>query len=446
MIKSQQLAWYPSLKPIPTNRSSILSIIDIGSSKIACAILKLKPLDERGLHPLMTHDVEILGLSVHKSEGVKAGHITNVSAAKYAIQSAIAEAEKQARMNIQKALIVTTAGRIGSETFAASHTLSQFQISADDIDQLVVAGRRFSVEPTRLALHAHTLGYQIDGAISVDDPLGMVGEKLELNMHLATADVVAMRNLIFAAESSHIRVQGLVSAPFASGLATLTAEDHEHGALVVDCGADTTSFAVFKSGRMQYVSSVAVGGRNITRDLSRVFTLDFEDAERLKVIHGSAYFAAHERDELVTCKIENGIENQDTSDKSVYRSELNQVIEARVTEIFELVRKSLNEAGFPKGMPAITILTGGASRLTNIADVVERTLQTTVKSADLINFDKLTAENNGAIFSAIAGASVFAQQAGEDYALDPLPMPEEEIKKASEGYFARVGRWLKESF
>lgn len=442
MQPTHQITWYPSLKPISRTRASIHHLIDLGSSQIICTTIKLKPKHERGLHPLITHDIQVLGIGTQQAEGIKAGHVSDIKAARYAIQSAVSNAEKQSKLTVDKAILITNAGKLSSEAFSAHHKLNHYQINQQDIDQLANAGRRFSVAPNRIALHAHAIGYVIDDGLKVNTPLGMVGEHLDMNMHITTADDSAIRNLIYAAESGYMRVQTVIAAPFACGLTVLNAEDHEHGALVIDAGSDLTGYAIFRAGRMEHIGTIPIGGSAITQSIAREFNIDHDNAERLKVLYGHAYSSPHERDELITLPDTKGAQNE----IGIYRSELNNVIERAIKPMFENLRQNLQTAGFPLGTPARAVVTGAASQLQGFSAHCERVLHCTVREGSLNEVGQFSAEQNPHLYSAIAGSAIYLQQSWEDFVLHPLQQKEKNTPLENENTFSKIGRWLADNF
>ena len=272
----------PKMKPISGKRSAIVCALDIGTSKIVCAIARLKPRPPQDVLPRRTHSVDVLGIGHAQAQGMKAGNVVDIVAAEEMLRHAVDQAERAAGVHVDSVVLSVTAGRTSSELFAASVQLKQPIVSDADIERVLAAGSHHSAREGRAVLHSLPIGYALDDHRGVRDPRGMIGGELGVDMHVATTDVAVARNLILLVERCHIGVEAMVAAPYVSGLAALAEDEADLGAAVVDMGAGTTTLAVFAEGRFTHVDGFTLGGQHITMDIARGLTTTIADAERLE--------------------------------------------------------------------------------------------------------------------------------------------------------------------
>ncbi|MBV1705199.1 MAG: rod shape-determining protein, partial [Hyphomicrobiales bacterium] len=238
----------------------------------------------------------------------------------------------------------------------------------------------------------------------------------------------------------HLGVEALVAAPYAAGLATLTEDEAELGAAVVDFGAGTTSVGVFQGGRLGHVDAVAVGGLHVTMDVARGLGVPMAEAERLKTLHGG--IAASASDERDMIALEGGTE--DGPPQYVARAQLVRIVRPRVEEILELVRDRLTKAGFAAQAGRRVVLTGGGSQLAGLADLARTYLSGDARIGRPTGVDGLPEAARSPAFAAAAGLVAYPQAAGLEH-FEPS-RGRDAGGLAGDGYVARVGRWLRESF
>ncbi len=271
-----------------SRRSATVSVLDIGSSKICCLVGHLRPAVPGEALRGRTHSIELIGFGHQRSRGIKSGAIANLDAAEQAIRLTVAAAERMAGVTVESLIVNVSAGRLASEPTAASIGLSGQPIAESDIGEVLAVGRRHSVAAGRTAVHALPVSFSIDGAGGIADPLGMVGERLGVAMHMVTADEPPLRNLELAINRCHLSIEAMVASPYASSLAVLADDEAELGCAVIDLGGGTTTIAVFDRGKFVHIDAIAVGGQHITTDIARGLSTRIEDAERLKTVYGSA--------------------------------------------------------------------------------------------------------------------------------------------------------------
>ncbi|SDB39733.1 cell division protein FtsA [Bauldia litoralis] len=435
----------PDQKRAIVRRPTIVSILDIGSSKICCLIARLKPLEEGESAEALrgrTHSIEVIGIGHQRSRGIKSGVVVNLDAAEQAIRLAVDAAERQAGITVDSLIVNISAGRLGSETYSASVALSGKAVEEVDIGRVLAAGRRHSVSDGRSVVHAMPIGYSLDANGGIADPRGMVGERLGVDMHMVTGDAQPLRNIELCINRCHLSVERLVATPYASGLSVLVDDESELGCASVDFGGGTTTIAVFSKGEFVHVDAIAIGGQHITTDIARGLSTRLDVAERLKTVYGSALPSPADEREIISVPTIGDDENEPAN--QIPRSALTRIIRPRVEEILELVRDRLNESGYAALVGRRMVLTGGASQLTGLVESARRVLARNVRLGRPLGIAGLPEVAKGPAFSTAVGLIIYPQVATMEQCEGGSDRPF--AMTGTGGYLARVGHWFRESF
>lgn len=430
----------PKMKPLGPRRTAIVSALDIGTSKIACLIARLKPAPAQDVLPRRTHAVEVLGIGHTRAAGIKNGTIADIAEAESAIRHAVAAAERMAGVELESVIVSVSAGRLASELFAATVHAAGPTITDSDIERVLSAGGRHSLRERRAVLHSLPIGYALDDTRGVRDPRGMLGKRLGVDMHVVTVDTAVVRNLMLCIERCHLSIEAMVATPYVAGLAVLSDDEADLGSAVVDMGAGTTTISVFSGGHFVHGDSFALGGRHVTLDLARGLNAGVSDAERVKTLHGSVLSGGSDEHDMVT--IASGLEEGEPA-PAVPRATLVNIIRPRAEEILEMVRDRLAASPFAAEPRGRVVLTGGASQLNGLPDLAARVLARQVRIGRPLGLAGLPEAAKGPAFATAAGLVVYPQAAH----LEHFERQRTRLLHArSDNYFARVGRWLRESF
>jgi cell division protein FtsA len=432
----------PKMKPISPRRSALVAALDIGSSKVACLIARLRPQAPQQVLTRRTHIVEVMGFGHAAARGTKAGGVVNLAQAEDAIRQAVDGAERMAGVEIESVVMSISAGRLASDLFAAEITIAGSAVSEGDIARVLAAGNRHSLRDGRAVLHSLPIGYSIDGGNGIRDPRGMLGSRFGVDMHVATTDVAAARNLMLAVERCHLSIEAMVASPYVAGLSVLADDEGDLGAAVVDMGAGTTTTAVFQGGRFVHSQGFALGGHNVTLDIARGINASVADAERIKTLYGSVLAGASDERDMITVPPIGEDEREQA--QFVPRSMLVHIIKPRVEEILEMVRDRLVATSFSAEARGRVILTGGGSQITGLPELAGRILGRPVRIGRPLGIAGLPDAAKGAAFAAATGLLVYPQAAHQEYF--ELRSKRYLMSGTGGGYFARVGQWLRESF
>lgn len=424
------------------NRSGIVTVLDIGSSKVCCIIARLKPAsgDSYQLRN-RTHRTQVIGIGHQRSQGVKSGMVIDLDRAEAAIRQTVDAAERMAGVTVDSLIVNVTAGRLKSETFSATINLGGHEVDEADIKRVLATGAKKAIKAERDVVHSLPVSFSLDVERGVRDPRGMVGETLGVDIHVLTGDAMPMRNLEVAINRSHLSVESMVATPYASGLAALVDDELEMGAACIDMGGGSTSFSIFSDGRFAYADSIPIGGHHVTLDLAKGLSVRLDDAERLKVVHGSVIASASDDHNIISIQPmgdESGVQHQ------IPRSVMTRIIQARVEETLEIVRDRIARSGFGATIGKRVVLTGGASQLSGLPELARRILGRNVRIGRPLGIAGLPEAAKGPAFSTPVGLLVYPQMAALENVMrsDGLAMR----MTGTGGRLLRMGQWLRDSF
>jgi cell division protein FtsA len=431
----------PKMKPIAARRSIVVAALDVGSSKVVCLIGRLRPHGPQQVLTRRSHSVEVIGFGHTLARGTKAGTVVNLVQAEDAIRRAVDAAERMASVEIESVVLSISSGRPASELFAAEIAIVGSAVSENDIARVLAAGSHHSLRDGRAVLHSLPVGYSIDGVSGIRDPRGMLGNRLGVDMHVATTDVAAARNLMLAVERCHLDVEAMAASPYVAGLAVLADDEADLGAAVVDMGAGTTTIAAFQAGQLVHIDGFALGGHHVTMDLARGLNARIADAERIKTLYGTVLGGGSDERDMITVPPLDEHEREQA--QFVSRANLVSIVKPRVEEILEMVRDRLAACPIAADRRGHVVLTGGASQLNGLAELAARLLGRPVRLGRPLGIASAPDAAKGPAFAVAAGLLVYPQAA---YLEHFEARRKRQLMTGTGGYFARVGRWLRESF
>jgi len=429
----------PRMKPLGAKRSTIVAALDIGTSKIACVIAKLKAERGREMPRNRTHSVEVIGFGHTRAFGIKAGTVVDIEAAEDSIRRAVDQAERSAKVEIASVILSVAGGRLGSESFAASVRVPGSSVESGDIARVLDAASLHSVRQGRAVLHSIPIAYHLDDVSNIQDPRGMLGRTLAVDLHVATADYPALQNLILCVERCHLSVEGMIAAPYAAGIAALSDDEAELGATVIDLGAGTTTLAAFVNDTCVHMDGIAVGSFNVTQDLARGLSTKLAEAERIKTLYGDVIEGGSDHTDLIMVpSIDGGSRDHGNS---TTRAQVIRIARARIDEIFEMLHERLSSAGILNLTGRRIVLTGGGAQLGGIGELASRMFGASVRIGEPRAIAGLNRAAQGPAFAVVAGLAAYPQFAGREHF-----EPRRRLAPHEGNYLRRVGRWFKESF
>ncbi|MFS2318369.1 cell division protein FtsA [Maricaulis sp. D1M11] len=422
-------------------KPGVCAALDVGTSKIACFISRT---DQTIAGPRP----RVVGVGHQSSKGVRAGAVVDMEAAAEAMRDAVVQAERMAGLAVSSVSVTLSSGQPTSSRVAAEIELSKGQVTDRDLRRLLNGALAQFDAQDRVILHAIPLAWSVDDHRGVRDPRGMFGHRLGVDVHIITAAVGPLRNLLSCVERCHLDLKSVVATPYASGLSALGDDEVQLGAVLIDMGAGATTAAVFAEGALVHIDSVPVGGSHVTSDVARGLSTPLSAAERLKSLYGSVLDSPDDDQQMIEVPPVSGEINQGYG--SAPRSLLNSIIRPRLEETFELIRDRLDAAGVSDLAGRRMVLTGGASQMPGTAELAARVFAKQVRTAGPGGVSGLGDAVSGPAFSAVAGV-VRRETRGAAEAISGPPQVgssrqgavSEAPEKASSGGMLR---WFAESF
>ncbi len=433
----------PHMKSLSDKRPTVVSVLDVGTSKVCCLIAKLTPRNNGEAVLGRTHRIEIVGLGYQKARGMKSGVIVNLDQAELAIRQAVEAAERMAGITVESLIVNVSSGRLVSETFSADVSLDGHSVNERDISQVLLAGAQHALAPERSVVHSVPIGYSLDGEHGISNPLGMVGKSLGVDMHIVTAENAPLRNLELCVNRSHLSIEDMVATPYAAGLATLVEDEMQMGCACIDIGGGTTTLSIFMNGRFVFSDAIAIGGHHVTMDLARGLSTRLDDAETMKVKHGSALLGISDENALV-CIPPIAEEDRDAPNQ-VSKAQITRVIRPRVEETLELIRDRLARSGFADAVGKRLVLTGGGSQLNGVVEVARRVLSRNVRMGRPMGVAGMPDAAKGPAFSTAVGLLIYPQIASIENYMKPSSFGSV-LMTGTGGPLGRITSWLRESF
>jgi cell division protein FtsA len=431
----------PKMRPMVSSRPTLVAGLDIGTSKIACLIGRLRPCAPRDALVGRSHAIDVIGISHIQSRGIKAGAVVDANEAEKSVRQAVALAEQMAGVRVESVVLSVSAGRIQGQLMEATAETRGGTVSPSDLSRVMGTTARHVTGEGRTVLHALPVGYSLDGVKGIRDPRGMVASQFGIEMNVVTADAAVARNLMLVVERCHLTVEAVVASPYVAGLAALADDESALGAAVIEMGAGTTTMAVYSAGRFVHASGFALGGNHITMDLARGLGACIADAERIKTLYGTVLTGGSDARELMT--VPSAGDRDGDAPQIVSRGKIANIIRQRAEEIFEMVRDRLADSPFAADPRGRVVITGGASQLTGIPELASQILNRPARIGRPLGLGRLPNEAKSASFAVPAGLLVYPQFAHLEFT---EPNRGHRAATGTDGYFGKVGRWLREGF
>jgi cell division protein FtsA len=425
-----------------------LAVLDIGSSKITCLILKLDParLAEAGrndrLGTSLFGAVEVVGARTVQARGVRRGEIVDMDEVCRAIRLALLNSEKMAAPKVgrvDQVIVSFSGGRPKSFSTAAEVETETGQVTERDISNVLGACPAPPIGEGRQVLHAQPVELSVDHQQGITDPRGMTGYKLSVAMHVLTVASQPLANLMECIRQCDLDLAGVVCAPYASGLAALVEDEQRSGAVCIDMGGGSTSMSVFLRDHLICVDQIRYGGDHVTGDIAAGLMMRSAAAERIKTLYGGLISTgADDRDLIDAPRIG---EEESPNRRQISRGMLIGVIRPRIEETFRLLRQRLIELGVADMPGCSLVLTGAASQMPGIDEMATSILRRRPRIGRPIRIAGLPQALSGPDYSAAVGLATYALRPHDELWDFESPRPLSARGRATEMF-----RWLKTSW
>ena len=341
------------------SQDHVIAGLDIGTTKICAVIAGVSP----------DAQPEVIGVGTSPCAGLKKGVVVDLAATTEAIHSALDKAQRMSGEQVHSAVVGVTGEHIAclNSRSVIAITHSNREITESDVDRLLDTAKVIVVPPDREIVHAIPRWYAVDGQDGVHAPMGMHGNRLEVETHIVTGMSSFIQNVVKCVHQAGYAVDATVLEPIATAESVLTPAETDLGVVLVDIGGGTSDLAIYIGGSIYYSGVVPVGGNHVTRDLAIGLRTSIEEAERLKVNFGCALAGSDGQNEPFEF-----VSLGNSKPRQLPRKVLAEIIEPRMIELLQMVREHVEKAGCADKAPAGMVLTGGGSLLEGLPELAEQ--------------------------------------------------------------------------
>ena len=403
--------------------------LDIGSGKVCTVVGELGEDDQ----------IEIIGVGTTRSLGIRKGVIIDLDQAIQSVKESIESAERMAGIRINSAFVSIAGSHITSVNSKGVIAISgeSPEITENDIEKVIEAAKAGIVSSEKELIHILSREFIVDGQSGISDPLGMSGARLECKVHIITGSITAVQNLTKCIEESGLDIEEIIFGTLASSNVILSNAEKELGVLLIDIGAGTTEIAIFIEGGLAYSAVLPVGGIQITNDLAVGLRTSLEEAEKIKIGSGSAVENNASPEELIEISSINEKDKHNVSKKYLV-----EIIEPRVSEIFNFVGVEVRKSGCYNMISGGIVITGGSSLLPGISEVAEKVLNLLSRLGRPHYEGELADMINDPSYSVAIGLLSFAT---EKYSIG-RSFQSTKRKTRVKNIFTKIISWLKDFF
>ena len=389
----------------------VIAILDVGSSKIVCLILRFDGSDKvsetEGVSSLAGQTgFRVIGAATTRSRGVRFGEISAMSETERAIRTALQSAQKMAQIRVDHVIACFSGAEPRSYGLDGSVEIENTVVSEQDVARVLSSCDVPDFGPGREVLHAQPVNFVLDHRSGLSDPRGQIGQQLNTDMHMLTVDAAAIQNLAHCVRRCDLELAGVASSAYASGISTLVEDEQELGAACIDMGGGATSISIFMKKHMIFADAVRMGGDHITSDISMGLQVPMTTAERIKTVNGGVVATGMDDRDMIDTGGDTG--DWDHDRRQVSRAELIGIMRPRVEEILEDVRARLDAAGFDHLASQQIVLTGGGSQIPGLDGLASKILGQQVRLGRPLRVRGLPGATTGSGFSSAVGLCLFA--------------------------------------
>ncbi len=396
--------------------------LDIGTSKVVCIVA------ERNLDGV----VDIIGIGMHPTRGLKKGVVVNIESTVQSIQRAVEEAELMAGCQIRSVYVGIAGSHIRSMNSHGIVAIRDREVLQPDIDRVIDAAQAVAIPADQKILHILPQEFLIDEQEGVKEPLGMSGVRLEAKVHLVTCAVNAVQNIEKCVKRCGLEVENVILEQLASGYSVLTEDEKDLGVCLCDIGGGTTDIAVFTDGAIRHTAVIPIAGDQVTNDIAMALRTPTPNAEDIKIKYGCALTSLAGENETIKVASVGGRQDRDLS-----RQSLADVIEPRYDELFTLIQAELQRSGFEDLVAAGIVLTGGTSKMEGVVELAEEIFHMPVSIGKPTGVEGLSDIIRNPIHSTGVGLLLYGAEQSRDTVM-PVPMTFSVVNK--------VKNWFSSSY
>ena len=368
--------------------------LDVGTSKVTAVVGEI----------LDSGSLEVAGLGVAESRGVRRGVVVDLEAAVEAIKKAVEAAELMAGIEIDSVHLAISGPHIKGFNSRGVIAVAgkNREVSREDVWRAIDAATAVSLPTGREILEVLPQDFVVDDQDEIRAPLGMTGARLEVNVHIITGSQSATQNIVACVNRAGVHVAKTVVAQLAAGESVLTTDEKELGVALVDIGGGTTDIAIYERGSLWHTAVINVGGDHFTNDIAVGLRTPVPDAERTKRKCGCALSAMVDEDETMEVASVGG-----RKPRVMSRRILSEILQPRAEEIFHQVWDDIRRAGYERSLNSGIVLTGGGAILDGIPEIAEQIFDLPIRRGCPTGVSGLTDHVNSPTFATSAGLALY---------------------------------------
>ncbi len=400
--------------------------LDVGTSKIVAIVGELAA----------DGTIEVVGVGMHPSRGLKKGVVVNIESTVRSIQRAVEEAELMAGCEIHSVYAGIAGSHIRSLNSHGIVAIRDKEVMPADVDRVIDAARAVAIPADQKILHVIPQEFIIDQQDGIREPVGMSGVRLEARVHIVTGAVSAAQNIEKCVRRCDLTVDDIVLEQLASSYSVLTEDEKDLGVCLVDIGGGTTDIAIFCEGGLRHTAVIPIAGDQVTNDIAIALRTPTKSAEEIKLRYACALPQLTSSEETIEVPSVG-----ERAPRRLGRQTLAEVVEPRYAELYALIQAEIRRSGFEDMIAAGIVLTGGASKMEGAAELAEEIFHMPVRLGTPIGVSGLAEVVRNPIHATGVGLLIYAREALTEGRTSETP------KAISfKDMFQRMRRWFEGNF
>lgn len=402
-------------------KEKIIVGLDIGTTKV-CAVVG----------EVVGRDINIIGIGKSPSSGMRKGAVVNIESTVESIRHAVDEASIMAECEISSVYVGISGGHIKGFNSHGITAIKGEEITPGDEARVIEAASAIAAKPGRETIHVIPQEFIVDEQEAIQNPRGMTGVRLEAKIHIVTGAESSVGNIVKCCNKAGLEVSDIVLESMASGEAVLSPEEKELGCTLVDMGGGTTNLAIFKGNNIKYTFELPLGGQTVTNDISICLRTPSNEAEHIKLNHGTCLRGKIKKGENIDVSGMGGRES-----KKLSRDILVDIIEPRMDEMATILKNEIHSNGLENAFPSGIVLTGGTALLNGIEEIIESVFNVPVRVGTPSSIGGLKEVVNSPIFATGVGLVIYGSQNSRNREMGKLK------KTGISKFMARIIQWFR---
>ena len=358
----------------------IITGIDIGTTKVVAVIAEIS-YEEKSAIDNNIKAVKILGLGEHPSDGLKKGIVVDIVKTTKSLENAIKIAEEKAQTEVEEVYVGITGDHIMGMNYNGKIPINNAnqvagigkEISENDVQKVLEASQAINVSPGKRILHTLSQSYEVDDRKGIQNPVGLSGNTLGVNVHLITSLINVEKDIETCFNKLGIGIKKFVLEPLASSYSVLDENEKELGVALIDIGGGTTDILVHYDGGIMHSAAIPLAGKNLTFDIAHRFKTTMEQAENLKKRYGTSKAALATKEKIII----KGVKGRESVE--INQKDLAEVIELRMIEILTKSLEQIKKSNVAHKLNFGVVITGGGSQLKSLIDLSQEIFNMPVK-------------------------------------------------------------------